>query len=69
MQQRYHTSAALHSDISEVLYSWHVALTAARVSEDADLYACVVALALEALAFYVTVQDNSAGSRQRIPLA
>ena len=57
MQQRYHTSAPLRSDISEILHTWHTALTAARASEDADLYACVVTLALEALDRYATVQD------------
>ena len=57
MQQRYQTSAPLRNGISEILYSWHTALTAARASEDADLYACVVALALEALDGYTTVQD------------
>jgi hypothetical protein len=57
MQQRYQTASPLHSDISELLHTWHTALAAARASEEADLYACTVALALEALDRYTTVQD------------
>jgi len=57
MRQRYQTSAPLRSDFSEILHAWHVALAAARASEDADLYACAVALVMESLDRYTTVQD------------
>ena len=57
MRQRHQTSAPLRSDFSEILHAWHVALAAARASEDADLYACAVALAMESLDGYTTVQD------------
>jgi hypothetical protein len=59
MRQWYQTSAPLRSDISEILRAWHNALAAARASEEADLYAFAVALAMESLDRYTTVQDLS----------
>jgi len=57
MRQRFQTSAPLPSDFSDILHAWHVALVAARASDDADLYASAVALARESLDGYTTVQD------------
>jgi hypothetical protein len=57
IRQWHQTSAPLRSDISEILRAWYVALAAARASEEADLYACAVALAIESLDRYTTVQD------------
>jgi hypothetical protein len=57
MRQQNQTTAPLRSDISEILRAWHVALAAARASEEADLYACAVALAMESFDGYTTVQD------------
>jgi hypothetical protein len=57
LRQRSQTSAPSRSDYSEILHAWHVALAAARASEEADLYACAVALMMESLVGYTTAQD------------
>src|SRR5262245_46498603 len=57
MQQSHHPSALIRRDIIEILHLWHRALTAARASAEAELYGCVIALALEGLDRYTTVQD------------
>jgi hypothetical protein len=67
MQQRHQTSAPSSSGISEILHAWHTALAAAQASEEADLYACAVALAMEHLDRYTTVQDLINASNSALP--
>jgi hypothetical protein len=57
MQERSHTVAPSHSDISAALHTWHAALAAARASEQADLYALAIVLVMEVLHPYTTLQS------------
>src|SRR5262249_26608725 len=57
MRQRYQTSPPLRTDFAELPHAWHRALETGQASQEADLYACAVALAMESLDRYITVQD------------
>lgn len=57
MQQRFQTFGPSHSDISEILHEWGMALAAAHASREAALYACVVVLVMESLDRFQSIHD------------